>query len=1457
MGGAGNPVYDASGDLMESGNVRVENPNFQGEIPSGTSFYAIYDSIDCTYYPIQSSGGTGVTAADSGYCDYTPTYSGDDVGNVSTFVFGSGLQIVGSGSGEVTISADHYIYDGSYCEHAPTGEAYVGGFFNSLVAGSGLRLAVNAETGVGGSEIPSGECAYRIDADHYIRDEDYCNHEQVQPVTDYQFFNKISFGTGLRVSGIGDSETCEYSVYADHYIIDEPYCDWEPPEHLASGQQFFNRISVGTGLWVNQGEAGDCDWRINADHQISDTGTCGNTGTVDNQFFTQLVFNSGLNVIDEGGCKYSINADHLITDTETCGATATVEDKFFRKLIFKSGLRVSETSEDNCEYTIDADHRIMDTETCGRTSTVADYEFFNRLNLQTGLYLIDDGECEYSLYADHYLKDTTTCNRASVVDDWKFFTKLNFQSGLYLADNGDCEYSLQADHYLKDTSTCGKASAVTDYEFFTKLNFDSGLYLSDEGGCEYTVRADHYLKDTSTCNRASVVGDWKFFTKLNFQSGLYLADNGSCEYSLQADHYVKDEAYCTHSPTVTDNEFFTKLWAGTGLQLVEVADCTYRINADHYIQDLAYCDWSPSVGNTFFNKLELGTGLRGYFGTNECIVRIDADHYIKDEAYCDWSPTVATNKFFTHLRAGTGLQIVEVDQCDFRINADHYIADESYCNYDAGGAGPVFFNELRAGTGLQVELIEDCKYRINADHYIIDEPYCDWEPPEHLASSQKFFNRISVGTGLWVNQGAAGDCDWRINADHHISSTGAKCAGTESINNKFFTHLSFTSGIGVKAVGDCKYEIWSCPVQVRDSGYCDWVPSVATSCTDAECIVFGTGLKITSLVGGNAVVAADHEIKGTDYCDHTTVVPDSVFFNKLIFDSGLQVIKGDDCDFTIYGDHYVKDEAYCDHTPAANVANNVFFNKLWAGTGLQLEKVGDDCIYRINADHNISDLTYCGSEPAVVDKFFNHIKFGDGLYVTQGDGDDNCSFTIDADHYITDTAYCDWTPLVADQFFRHLRFGNGLFVIDNGSCDYTIHADHYIYDSGYCDYIPSDPIQGESRFFDSLIFGSGLKVLESGNGACNYRIDADHYISSTGATCAGTEDDIDHEFFTHISFTDRMGVKEVGTPGDCKYEVWACPIQVRDSGYCDWVPSVATSCADAECIVLGTGLKITSLVDGNAVVAADHYIRDENYCDHTNVNPVGVGYKFFNKLRAGTGLKIDSIADCEYRINADHYISATGSTALGGTSGIKPTEAGIDNKFFTHLSFTDRMGVRAVEDTAGDCKYEVWSQGVEALDLSCLDSAAYYCEGDNLKAADPLYSTPSMTGLVAGRGLGLYYIEGDTPEKGMHYIESTFKISSGCYDSLDVGGTYVESLETVNLGCGLSGTPIDYCGSYAEVPTCAMTISLNPLACKGDITDVRYVDDICCTGGGLEIIYKHLRFSSCGLFTGVTGTDSC
>ena len=105
---------------------------------------------------------------------------------------------------------------------------------------------------------------------------------------------------------------------------------------------------------------------------------------------------------------------------------------------------------------------------------------------------------------------------------------------------------------------------------------------------------------------------------------------------------------------------------------------------------------------------------------------------------------------------------------------------------------------------------------------------------------------------------------------------------------------------------------------------------------------------------------------------------------------------------------------------------------------------------------------------------------------------------------------------------------------------------------------------------------------------------------------------------------------------------------------------------------------------------------------------------------------------------------------------------------------------------------------------------------------------------------------------GYHYLQKILDVQSGCG-----GSNYVESVETINLGCGISGTPSQYCPVDADKPICKVTLGINK-NCYNSVGGVRVVNDVCCSGGsGLVISYKSLRFTDCGLFTGVAPYNNC
>ena len=154
--------------------------------------------------------------------------------------------------------------------------------------------------------------------------------------------------------------------------------------------------------------------------------------------------------------------------------------------------------------------------------------------------------------------------------------------------------------------------------------------------------------------------------------------------------------------------------------------------------------------------------------------------------------------------------------------------------------------------------------------------------------------------------------------------------------------------------------------------------------------------------------------------------------------------------------------------------------------------------------------------------------------------------------------------------------------------------------------------------------------------------------------------------------------------------------------------------------------------------------------------------------------------------------------------------------------------------------------------LTCAQSKAQgWVDGINKGKLETGGTNTFCKGLVGGAGVAVYRVkEGTYQDYGL--IETTLSVSSGCGAS----DKYISSVETIKLGCGLSGT-LDTKENNTGI--CDVEININPFCTDGaGHPGVTVVADVCCSGGsGLTIAYKDLKFTKCGLFTGVDPWYNC
>jgi hypothetical protein len=154
--------------------------------------------------------------------------------------------------------------------------------------------------------------------------------------------------------------------------------------------------------------------------------------------------------------------------------------------------------------------------------------------------------------------------------------------------------------------------------------------------------------------------------------------------------------------------------------------------------------------------------------------------------------------------------------------------------------------------------------------------------------------------------------------------------------------------------------------------------------------------------------------------------------------------------------------------------------------------------------------------------------------------------------------------------------------------------------------------------------------------------------------------------------------------------------------------------------------------------------------------------------------------------------------------------------------------------------------------LTCAQSKAQgWVDGINKGKLETGGTNTFCKGLVGGAGIAVYRVkEGTYEDYGM--IETTLSVSSGC----GAEDEFINSVETIKLGCGLSGT----LGTKENnTGVCDVEININPFCGDGaGHPGVTVVADVCCSGGsGLIIAYKDLKFTKCGLFTGVDPWYNC
>lgn len=355
-------------------------------------------------------------------------------------------------------------------------------------------------------------------------------------------------------------------------------------------------------------------------------------------------------------------------------------------------------------------------------------------------------------------------------------------------------------------------------------------------------------------------------------------------------------------------------------------------------------------------------------------------------------------------------------------------------------------------------------------------------------------------------------------------------------------------------------------------------------------------------------------------------------------------------------------------------------------------------------------------------------------------------------------------------------------------------------------------------------------------------------IWNGGGTPAGpTGEDIFGGEYPEIIFKNVLNLSGL-TSGTKAYFHW-------DPNSCTYFPIIASGGGGGS----GTKLKIfdsgncnvTTCTDSNDCIGdVDQLIIGRNLHAKKQIIPSGTGAGDLATcfgIASGTGVIIDlSLPLTNFdNVAADQFTGAP--TCF--TS-------------YSEITFGSGIDLLAYSDTGTNCSgaYVQVPINNQHYDFGCQGEPAGLSV---CKAGGTLGAIGNNSGIIFGYGLDASNSTGTGAGQFPNTTVVNKKLRVEAPESTGVVGGddgYVNRVETIDLGCGLSGTHVGgkKCTSASSgAELCSVKIEINPLADQGGTQKVKLVNGICCTGAHITASFKTLIFSSCGLFIEATGGTGC
>jgi hypothetical protein len=603
---------------------------------------------------------------------------GGSVGQVSSLIFGTGLNYSASGCTGIIIS-DIKANGSEFSDPCSVGSRTnafsnkrfenitFNGYLASVINGcditvsgrkspinvgnseAGLFEAINILAGSGVDIQGSGSCnaVISVTAGNIsgIGSSDQCTDSRDVQIGSLA---KIVFGTGLRTSAAGDT----LLVDSPFHVIGEQSCN-----STAYARSLSKELAFGRGLQVTG--SGSCGQKVESNIIASGDGG----GAI----FDKLIFAGNLSTTVDN-CDVTVSGvGPTISGDGSCGGTPTsVPDG--STIVFSTGLAVSTDGDGNplVASTLKAQGRpITDACSVPPTEGASFNKAFSNISFTGYLSATQDDNCNVVVEGVRspitISKSGTFCGTDS--SESGNVTNINLSSGIDLTIGG-CSATLSTNMKVGGAAACGR-SAVTPGKF-TTLEFGSGLVVNKKVGedCTWQVNSNFSVEGREDCGYSSTIT--ANTEKLVFGEGLTMTDDGGCQVTISSVKRIGGAGSNGCIGTVAAAApFETLMVSGLGLS---VNGCTATISGPKMqISDDGSCGF-PSVSPVPFTTLELSTGLR--FEMDGCTAKIGAGIMIDyDATDCNNGGALVNGRYHSKLIVGAGLNATAGADCSVKIDA--------------------------------------------------------------------------------------------------------------------------------------------------------------------------------------------------------------------------------------------------------------------------------------------------------------------------------------------------------------------------------------------------------------------------------------------------------------------------------------------------------------------------------------------------------------------------------------------------------------------------------------------------------------------------------------------------------------------------------------------------------------------------------------------------------------------